>query len=550
MFLNRFQSLQSRWTMNYQLQETENDFESIDIRQYMALFWQWAWLIALVTVLAGLVSFLVSQRMTPVYSASTTLYINEAPSTKATDYNSIITSERISGTYSKMITTRPILEEVATRVGVTVEYLDDRITVSPIRDTTLIQITVKSSDPILAAQIANELANVFSERVILIQEERFTVSKESLQTQISDMEAQIDDVISALVNEDDAGVKASLETKLTQYRAIYSNLILSYEQIRLSEAQTVSTVMAVDPATVPTEPISPQVMRNTALAAMVGLMLAVGVIFLIEALDDTLKTPDDVKKTLGLPVLGVIAKHDAEDGKPITSTTPRSPVAEAFRSLRTNIQYTAVDSPLEKILVTSTDPKEGKSTVVSNLGVVFAQQGKRVTLIDADLRKPSLHRKVGVQNRTGLTALFVRSMETLELIMQKTETPNLSVITSGELPPNPSELLGSKKMQSILDKIAESSDMIIIDSPPALAVTDSLVLVPFVDAVLLVIKPGFTKAKGASLIVEQFKRSNANLIGVVMNELDLGRSRYSYKYYQYKSDKNYGKYYSHEKKSA
>ena len=262
------------------------------------MFWQWAWLIALVTVLAGLVSFLVSQRMTPEYSASTTLYINEAPSTKATDYNSIITSERISGTYSKMITTRPILEEVANRVGVTVEYLDDRITVSPIRDTTLIQITVKSSDPILAAQIANELANVFSERVVLIQEERFTVSKESLQTQISDMEAQIDGVISALVTEDDAGVKASLETKLTQYRAIYSNLILSYEQIRLSEAQTVSTVMAVDPATVPTQPISPQVMRNTALAAMVGLMLAVGVIFLIEALDDTIKTPDDVKKTL------------------------------------------------------------------------------------------------------------------------------------------------------------------------------------------------------------------------------------------------------------
>jgi non-specific protein-tyrosine kinase len=536
--------------MNYQLQETENDFESIDIRQYLALFWQWAWLIALVTVLAGLVSFLVSQRMTPVYSATTTLYINEAPSTKATDYNSIITSERISGTYSKMITTRPILEEVATRVGVTVEYLDNRITVSPIRDTTLIQITVKSSDPLMAAQIANELANVFSERVVLIQEERFTVSKESLQTQISDMEAQIDGVISALVTEDDAGVKASLETKLTQYRAIYSNLILSYEQIRLSEAQTVSTVMAVDPATVPTEPISPQVMRNTALAAMVGLMLAVGVIFLIEALDDTLKTPDDVKKTLGLPVLGVIAKHDSEDGKPITSTTPRSPVAEAFRSLRTNIQYTVVDSPLESILITSTDPKEGKSTVVTNLGVVFAQLGKKVTLIDADLRKPSLHRKVGVQNRTGLTALFVRSVETLDLIMQKTETPNLSIITSGELPPNPSELLGSKRMESILEKIKSSSDLIIIDSPPALAVTDSLVMVPFVDAVLLVVKPGFTKAKSALLIVEQFKRSNANLVGVVMNELDLGRSRYSYKYYQYKSDKNYGKYYSHEKKTA
>jgi len=536
--------------MNYQVQEMENDFESIDIRQYLALFWQWAWLIALVTVLAGLVSFLVSQRMTPVYSASTTLYINEAPSTKATDYNSIITSERISGTYSKMITTRPILEEVANRTGVTVEYLTDRITVSPIRDTTLIQITVKSSDARLAAQIANETANVFADRVIMIQEERFTVSKESLQTQIADMEVQIEEVTSALITERDAGVKASLETKLTQYRAIYSNLILSYEQIRLSEAQTVSTVFSVDPAIVPTEPISPQVLRNTALAAMVGLMLAVGVIFLIEALDDTLKTPEDVKKTLGLPVLGVIAKHETEEGNPITNTTPRSPVSEAFRSLRTNIQYSSVDMEMRKILVTSTDPKEGKSTIVTNLGVVFAQLGKKVTLIDADLRKPTLHKKVGLQNRTGLTTLFVHSLETLELVTQKTEIANLSVITSGELPPNPSELLGSRKMQTILEKINETSDMIIIDCPPALAVTDSLVMVPYVDAVLIVVKPGFTKAKSALLIVEQFKRSNANLVGVVMNELDLGRSRYSYKYYQYKSDKAYGKYYSHEKKSA
>ncbi|MDO9085198.1 MAG: polysaccharide biosynthesis tyrosine autokinase [Anaerolineaceae bacterium] len=534
--------------MNYQLQETENDFESIDIRQYLALFWQWAWLIALVTVLAGLVAFLVSQRMTPVYSAATTLYINEAPSSKATDYNSIITSERISGTYSKMITTRPILEEVGKRTGVDVEYLEKRITVSPIRDTTLIQITVESNDPSLAAQIANELANVFSDRVILIQEERFSLSKESLQTQITAMEEQIDEATSASITEQDPGVRASLETKLTQYRAIYSNLILSYEQIRLSEAQTVSTVLAIDPATIPTKPISPQVLRNTALAAMVGLMLAVGVIFLIEALDDTLKTPEDVKKALGLPVLGIITKHDAEEGKPITNTTPRSPVSEAFRSLRTNIQYTAVDRPIETILITSSDPKEGKTTIVTNLGVVFAQMGKKVTLIDADLRKPTLHRKIGLQNRTGLTSLFVRSMETLELITQKSAMPNLNVITSGELPPNPSELLGSKKMQTILETLKKSSDMIIIDSPPALAVTDSLVLVPFVDAVLLVIKPGFTKAKSALLVVEQFKRSNANLIGVVMNELDLGRSRYGYKYYHYKSDKSYGKYYSHEKK--
>ncbi len=206
------------------------------------------------------------------------------------------------------------------------------ITVSPIRDTTLIEISVESTNPTLAANIANVLTEVFSTQIKSIQADRFSLSKESLQSQIKDMEAQIDNVTAELVNESDTGIRVSLETKITQYRSIYSNLLLSYEQIRLSEAQTVSTVMQVDPATVPTTPVRPQVLRNTALAAMVGFMLAIGVIFVVEALDDTLKTPDDIKKALSLPVLGVIAKHESEEGKPITSVSPRSPVSEAFRT--------------------------------------------------------------------------------------------------------------------------------------------------------------------------------------------------------------------------
>lgn len=533
--------------MEFQDQDFDKGFESIDIRQYLALFWQWAWLIALVTIIAGLASFLISQRMTPIFSASTTLYINEAPSTKATDYNSIITSERISGTYSKMLTTRPVLEEVAARLGINVESFLNDVTVSPIRDTTLIQINVESPDPQMATNIANELTAVFAAQVKSIQAERFSVSKESLQNQIADMEAQIDQATADLTTELDAGVRASLETKITQYRSIYSNLLLSYEQIRLSEAQSVSTVIQVDPATVPNKPISPQVFRNTALAAIVGFMLAVGLIFVIEAIDDTIKTAEDVKRIVGLPVLGIITKHPVEDGKPITNLSPRSPVSEAFRNLRTNVQYSSIDKPINVLLVTSTDPREGKTTVVTNLGIVFAQNGSNVTLIDADLRKPTLHRKVGVPNRSGLTSLFVRSLAALENTFQRSGINNLQVITSGELPPNPSEMLGSKKMEAILHQIKETSDMIIIDSPPALAVTDALVLVPYVDAVLLVVKPGVTKANAVRDVVEQFRRSNAKLIGVVLNELDLGKSRYAYKYYNYKGYKTYGRYYSHEK---
>jgi succinoglycan biosynthesis transport protein ExoP len=245
-------------------------------------------------------------------------------------------------------------------------------------------------------------------------------------------------------------------------------------------------------------------------------------------LDDTLRGPDDVARALNLPVLGMIAQHDAEDGHPVAAFEPRSPVAEAFRSLRTNIQYASVDRPVHTLLVTSPSPAEGKSTVAANLSVVLAQSGREVALIDADLRKPRVHKVMGVSNRFGMSALFVRSQRDLDGSLQKTLTPHLSVLTSGALPPNPSELLGSEKMFDILGQVAEQADIIIIDSPPVMAVTDSTVLAPRVDGVLLVLKPGVTKLAAARTAVEQLRRVGANLLGVVLNEIDVGNSRYSY----------------------
>jgi succinoglycan biosynthesis transport protein ExoP len=297
--------------------------------------------------------------------------------------------------------------------------------------------------------------------------------------------------------------------------------------VRVTEAQATSNVVQVEPATPPEEPVRPRTLLNTTLAGILGLMLAVGVVFLVEALDDSLH-PDQVTSQLGLPVLGVIASHDSDDGHPVVVSRPRSPVAEAFRSLRTNIQFASVDRELRTLLITSPSPSEGKSTVVANLAAALAQSGRKVAVVEADLRRPVVHKKLGLANREGLSAMFVQPQVILNGSLQETGIENLQALTAGSVPPNPAELLGSAKMNQILDEISGLVDTIVLDSPPVLVVTDSTVLAPQVDGVLLVVKPGVTKLAAARRAVEQLRRGGARLLGVVLNEVELSRSRYGY----------------------
>ena len=274
---------------------------------------------------------------------------------------------------------------------------------------------------------------------------------------------------------------------------------------------------------------------NTALAGVVGVMLAVGAIFLMEALDDTIRGPDEVERYLQLPVLGVIREIENPE-ELVTASQPRSPVSEAFRSLRTNIQYASVDNPLNSILVTSSSQGEGKTTVASNLAVVLAQGKKKVSIVDTDLRRPRLHTQMNISNRRGLTSLFMGNNIELDGALRKTSIPDLSLVTSGNLPPNPAELLGSERMQQILEKIGSHSEVLVLDSPPVIAVTDATILSQRVDGALLVLEPGKTKIAAAQKAVEQLRRVNANIIGVVLNKVKSNGSRYSYYYYYYADD--------------
>ena len=517
---------------------------SDDFHHGIAIFLRWLWLIVLSAVIFGCAAFFISRSMTPIYQASTLVLINEAQNNQAADYNAILTSERQAKMYAKMMTTRSVLEAVIERLNLkaSVKDLQEAIVAQPVQDTQLIQIEVEDANPSLAALIANTLVAEFAERTQAEQTSRVAASKQNYEAQLARLDQQIQATYTQLNSLEEGSANQSerdrLDAALTEYRQLYASLLQNYEQLRMTEAQSISTIAQKELAVPPVLPVRPRVLLNTILAIMAGLILALGIIALHEMIDDTLRSPDDVARYLGLPVLGLIARH-GNNGKPVTVHQPRSPVAETFRSLRTNLQFACLDHPLKTFLVTSPSTEVNQSNVAVNLAVVFAQNGDRVVLLDADLRRPKIHKLLNLPNRDGVSYLFRQLRESkgasLEIgpCLKPTEVPGLAVITSGSLPPNPAELLGSKYMRSILSSLDEEADTIVIDSPPVLAVTDATVLAPRMDGVILVVKPGVTKLAACKQAVEQMRRVGANMLGVVLNDVDPRRS-YSF-YYRYKN---------------
>jgi tyrosine-protein kinase len=534
---------------SYDMQETD---DSEIIREYLVLFWRWAWLIVLAGVLAGAASFFMSRRMDPVYEARSTIMVGNAVVNNSADYSSLVASERLTSIYSEMIVSQMVLTDVSQLLGLTMSLSDlsEMISVASVRDTPLIELSVRSNNPEQAARIANTLVGVFTNQVQSAQSSSFIQSKESLQEQLAHIDLKIQDYTDQLVaiSDEDEDEKDRLDTKLSQYQQIYSDLLMSFEQVRLAEAQSSASITQIEQASVPTKPVSPNVLKNTGLAVAAGMMLAVGGLVAREAFDDSIKSPRDVQRLFGLSVLGVISRNSIPDSYLITDYKPRSPVSEAYRMLRTNIQFANIDKPVQTLLVTSAEPLEGKTTISANLAVVNAQNGRDVTLIDCDLRRPTVHKRFKLSNKNGFSTLFISTLDNLDKIRKTTQIPHLSVLTSGPLPHNPAELIGSKRMVEILKRISTRGDMIIIDTPPTLAVTDSSILAPVVDGILLVITPGVTRRAAVRQMVAQLNRVGGNILGVVFNNFNENRTSYSYhsnKYYA-----RYGKYFSEETQSA
>jgi tyrosine-protein kinase Etk/Wzc len=347
-------------------------------------------------------------------------------------------------------------------------------------------------------------------------------------------------------------------TRLSTVNAnIYTFLLQKHEEARIAKASTISNIDIVDSAIAPSKPIKPKKGMNILIGLLFGCMLGAGLVFFQEYLDDTIKDADEAKRAMGLPLLAVIPHISSREIRLngsvpkrdplITQSEPKSVVAEAFRSLRTNLHFTAINKDKKIILVTSTFPGEGKSIISSNLANIFTQTGARVLLIDCDLRRSSLHTQFGHSKTPGLSELLTGDVTFAEA-KHDVGITGLDLITAGTTPPNPSELLGSEVMRQVLLSQRENYDYIIIDAPPVLAVTDAPVLTTISDIVILIMEAGRVPIKAAQHMREILTTMHASVAGIIINDKSGKGESYGYyggRYYRYGKEKHYG-YYSDE----
>ena len=514
----------------------------MELRQYIALLRKWLWLVILAAVLAGGSAYVVSNRQPQTYQATTTIFISQA-STTTQDASALLAGERLARTYAQLMTKRPVMDEVISNLNLSTsaEALAKKVTVSLVRDTQLISLKVVNQDPVVTRDIANMIPVVFSEHNEQMQLSRYANSKQNLQTQLEAVDADMLATESSLEllrarSEPDRLEIDRLEAALLQYRTTYANLLRSYEEVRVAEAKTLDTVTVVEPAILSTSPVGPKTTTNTLLAAVVGVMLAVGMGLLIEYLDDTIKTPDDVERVAHLPTLGAIVdfrKYKLEDKEgPITALHPKSAIAEAYRILRTNLEFSTMGMRQSGavLLVTSAQPVEGKTTSLANLGVSLAHAGKRVLLVDTDLRRPALHGQFQLSNETGLTTLLLEPRTDIHGVIQPTKIEGLRILPSGRLPANPAEALSFPQTAALLEQLRPLADYVLLDSPPVLSMADASILAQKVDGVLMVVEMGKTRTDVFRRAVAALERVKAHVTGIVLNKVVSQPGGYYYDY--------------------
>ena len=325
---------------------------------------------------------------------------------------------------------------------------------------------------------------------------------------------------------------------------LYGVVIQRMKESDLSGKLRVNNLHLLESALVPTAPIKPRVVINLVVGAFLGLLLGVLLAFLVESLDNSIKTREDVEAIAGVVLLGAVPpiapigvrrmRPNEQRSDPnfdlVVHKKPKGPAAEACRAIRTNLMFAATDRELRRILVTSAAPRDGKSTTAISLGITMTQSGNRVLLVDTDLRRPRLHKALGVPGTEGLTSVLLGDAE-LEDVIKTTEVPNLFVLPCGPTPPNPAELCQSERFKKLMDELSSRFDRVIMDSPPVMPVTDAVVLSTIADGCLLVARAGMTSKPAFYGAVRQILDVGGRLLGCALNDYDVRRRAYGYRYY-------------------
>jgi len=309
-------------------------------------------------------------------------------------------------------------------------------------------------------------------------------------------------------------------------------------EVNVREKTIVASAQVLEKAYVPGAPVRPDKAQQVAMAMVMGLMLGIGFAFLQEFLDDRVNTSDDVERLTALPTIGTVPTIGDDHNRVLIGHDALSPLTESYRALRTSVQYSSIDRALRTLIVTSAHPGEGKSITSANLGIAMALQGKTVILVDTDLRRPSIHRLFRLEAEPGLTSVLAGEV-TLEEALHETSIEGFRVLTCGPLPPNPPELLNSQAMMDLIEEMKGKADVVILDTPPTIPVTDSQVMASKVDGVILVVEAGQTRKHAVKHARDLLDQTHGRLLGVVLNKIEQGSKGYYYHYY-YRG--GYGKY--------
>lgn len=328
-----------------------------------------------------------------------------------------------------------------------------------------------------------------------------------------------------------------LEREVQSNRQIYDMLMQRARETNIAKDLRPSQIRILDAADVPRAPFAPRPRQNMMMALLAGLVAAFGVAFGFDQLDTRIKTPDEIKSRLALPFLGLVPEIETATGRsPLTTDHAPPNFIESMRSIRTNVLYSFADESMKAVVVTSATIGEGKTVVASNLAIALAQAGERVLLIDADMRRPTLHRLFSIERQRGLSNLLVGNVKASDVVRRSKE-PNLWLLPSGHPPPNPPELLGSKRFEDMLSAFGQHFDWVLLDAPPVMAVTDACVLARKSSGVLFVVGAERVSRQVARRALEQLTAIDARLIGAVLTRVDLKRNAYYYsKYYHPRYD--------------
>jgi polysaccharide biosynthesis transport protein len=333
-----------------------------------------------------------------------------------------------------------------------------------------------------------------------------------------------------------------LKREVDTNRELYQSLLSKAKETGLETKMDYRNVRIMEKAEPPRAPFSPQKNKNYQIALLIGLALGLGISLLFEHLDNTFKTPDDVKQHLDLPFLGMVPDGSAKNNgqntgtvSPLILRSPKSAVAEAYRVLRTNLIFSSADRTGRILIISSANPSEGKTTTVANIAASLAINGSRVLAVDADLRRPTMHQHFGLAKSPGLSDLIVGKCKPSDVI-QKTQFGGLQVLPCGYVPPNPTELLGSATLREILGALRTHYDWVLIDTPPVLAMADTAVLSPLADGVVLVVAAETSSRPAVQRAVDQLRSVNSRMVGVILNKVNFERNSYYYGQY-------YGEYY-------